>query len=129
MGEYQKRILVVEDEAIVAMEIEIHLLMNNYAIAGICQSSERAVELSLENNPDLIMMDINIQGMHDGIRTAQLIRETIKPAILFLSAYTDPQTKERIKIIPDSKLMTKPFSVDELISAIESFYPVPAFRT
>jgi DNA-binding NarL/FixJ family response regulator len=122
MDEAQKKILIVEDEVIVAMEIEMHLQMNNFIVAGKCQSSEKAIELSLAKKPDLIMMDINIQGEHDGIQTAKIILDSYKPSILFLSAYNDPNTIERIKLIPDSKLLPKPFSVYELITAINSFF-------
>ncbi len=125
----KKRILIVEDEVIVAMEIETHLLMNDYLVVGRCQSSGKAIELALGNDPDLIMMDINIQGEHDGIQTAEIILETISPEILFLSAYNDPHTRARIKQIPDSKLLTKPFSVDDLISAINNFSLLPAPMT
>ena len=86
MGATQKRILIVEDEVIVAMEIEMHLLRNSFIVVGKCQSSERAIESALEHKPDLIMMDINIQGNLDGVHTAKIILDSFKPAILFLSA-------------------------------------------
>jgi DNA-binding NarL/FixJ family response regulator len=122
MDESRKKILVVEDEVIVAMEIEMHLQMNNFIVSGKCQSSEKAIELALEKRPDLIMMDINIQGEKDGVQTAKIILESYKPAILFLSAYNDANTIERINQIPDSKLLPKPFSLHELLTAINHFF-------
>ncbi|MCX6170475.1 MAG: response regulator [Ignavibacteriales bacterium] len=122
MDNSQKKILIVEDEVIVAMEIEMHLQMNNFIVVGKCQSSEKAIELSLDKRPDLIMMDINIQGEKDGVQTAKIILDTFKPSILFLSAYNDANTIERIKQIPDSNLLPKPFSVHELLTAINSYF-------
>ena len=124
MDKSLKKILIVEDEVIVAMEIEMHLQMNNFIVVGKCQSSEKAIELSLEKRPDLIMMDINIQGEHDGVQTAKIILDSYKPSILFLSAYNDYNTIERTKLIPDSKLLPKPFSVHELLNAINNFLSV-----
>ena len=122
MDKARKKILIVEDEVIVAMEIEMHLQMNNFIVVGKCQSSEKAIEVSLEKKPDLIMMDINIQGEQDGVQTSKIILDSYKPSILFLSAYNDANTIERTKEIPDSKLLSKPFSVHELITTINSFF-------
>ena len=123
MNKAGKKILIVEDEVIVAMEIEMHLKMNNFIVVGKCQSSKKAIEVSLEKKPDLIMMDINIQGEHDGVQAAKIILDSYKPSILFLSAYNDTDTIERIKQIPDSKLLPKPFSVHDLLKTINSFFP------
>lgn len=117
-----KKILIVEDEVIVAMEIEMHLQMNNFIVVGKCQSSEQAIEVSLEKKPDLIMMDINIQGKFDGVQTSKIILESYKPSILFLSAYNDANTIERTKQIPNSKLLPKPFSVHDLLKTINSYF-------
>ena len=122
MNKAGKKILIVEDEVIVAMEIEMHLKMNNFIVVGKCQSSKKAIEVSLEKKPDLIMMDINIQGEHDGVQAAKIILDSYKPSILFLSAYNDADTIERIKQIPDSKLLPKPFSVHDLLKTINSFF-------
>ena len=122
MNKAGKKILIVEDEVIVAMEIEMHLQMNNFIVVGKCQSSKKAIEVSLEKKPDLIMMDINIQGEHDGVQAAKIILDSYKPSILFLSAYNDADTIERIKQIPDSKLLPKPFSVHDLLKTINSFF-------
>ncbi len=122
MNKAGKKILIVEDEVIVAMEIEMHLKMNNFIVVGKCQSSKKAIEVSLEKKPDLIMMDINIQGEHDGVQAAKIILDSYKPSILFLSAYNDTDTIERIKQIPDSKLLPKPFSVHDLLKTINSFF-------
>ncbi len=115
-------VLIVEDEIIVAMEIEIRLKRNNFTVIGIAHNNKKAVELAIKHSPQIILMDINLKCSKDGIQTSIEILSVIKAKILFLSAYNDDETQKRIEVVPGASLLHKPFSVGELISGINSCF-------
>lgn len=115
-----KRVLIVEDEVIVAMEIEMHLKAKGFKIIDKVQSLEKAIEVAKRELPDLILMDINIYGNGDGIDAARTILSFSKPAVIFLTAYNDLDTVERANKIPGSLLLIKPFIAGDLLSTIEN---------
>ena len=93
--EKQWRILIVEDELLVAENIKELLISDGYTIAGICSSGEEAIEFFEKMNPDLILMDIRLSGKLDGIQTAEAIHRDLKRVpILFISAYGEEMIEE-----------------------------------
>ena len=115
-----KKVLIVEDEVIVAMELEMHLKAKGLKIIDKVQSLEKAIEVAKRELPDLILMDINIYGNGDGIDAAKAILSFSKPAIIFLTAYNDSDTIGRAGKIPGSRLLIKPFLAGDLLSTIEN---------
>jgi PAS domain S-box-containing protein len=113
------RILIVEDEAVIAMDMARQLREFGYEVVGVAASSQRARELALQTRPDLVMMDIVIKGPLDGIETARAIRRELDTAVVFLTAYSDPGTIERAKAVAPLGYLTKPFRPQELRSTIE----------
>ncbi len=113
------RILVVEDEAIVAMDIEDRLASMNYALAGRADSGEKALELIEKQHPDLVLMDIRLKGDMDGIDAAEEIRRRFHLPVIFLTAYSEDATLERAKLAEPYGYILKPFEDRELKSAIE----------
>ena len=112
------KILIVEDETIVAMEIESYLLMLGYEVIGICATADDAYKKAIENDVDLILMDIYLME-GDGIEASIKIRRHKDIPIIFLTAHMDEKTIERaIKIDPIAYLM-KPFNRQELFAAIK----------
>ena len=89
------KILIVEDEAIIAMEIESQLQGLGYEVISIVDTGEKAIKKAGEDNPDLILMDIRIKGEMDGIQTAAIIREQFDIPVVFSTAYLD---EERIEL-------------------------------
>ncbi|MGE5804344.1 MAG: response regulator, partial [Ignavibacteria bacterium] len=77
------KVLIVEDELIVALELKSRLLDLGYAICSIVSSGEEAVEVSAEENPDLILMDINIKGAYDGVKTSEILKVDYDIPIIF----------------------------------------------
>ena len=116
----KKKILIVEDEVIVAMEVEMHLQINGFNIVGKVQTSEQAIECARRELPDIILMDINIRGNDDGIDAVKKILSFSSPGIIFLTAYNDSDTLNRITEIPGAKVVSKPFLVDDLLSTVNS---------
>src|SRR5450755_4022393 len=91
------RILIVEDEGIIAGHIASRLVRTGYEVAGIAESSEEAIARAEELSPDLILMDIRIKGSMDGIETSAAIRTRHDIPVIYLTAHTDQQTIDRAK--------------------------------
>ena len=88
----QAKILVVEDESIVSLEIQSRLEELGYEVAGAVYSGEDAVSTSKEISPDLILMDINLRGDIDGIEAANQIKGALNIPIIYMTAYADEET-------------------------------------
>ncbi|MDR3568336.1 MAG: PAS domain S-box protein [Syntrophobacteraceae bacterium] len=115
----QSRILVVEDEAIVTMEIEQRLTAMGYLVAAVASSGEQALRLAGEKRPDLVLMDIGLDGDMDGISAAEKIRSRFHVPTIFLTAYSEDSTLERAKRAEPCGFLLKPFDDRELKAAIE----------
>ena len=113
------KIFIVEDEVIVAMNIEKRLRSSGYKVTGIASSSEQAIEKIEIEKPDLVLMDIKIKGVHDGIDTADLIRKKYNLPIIYLTSYTDEETFNRAKLTEPFGYLIKPFETKELNRIIE----------
>ncbi|WP_186644080.1 sensor histidine kinase [Fluviispira vulneris] len=115
----QKKILIVEDEAILAKSLEDSLISMGYAVTGIADSGIKAIMLFFSTEPDLILMDIRIKGAKDGIEVADNIRQQKTVPIVFLTANQDPATFERAKIEGAYGYVLKPYQERELQIVIE----------
>ncbi len=113
------KILIVEDETIVAMDIERGLRGLGYAVIGAIGNGEQAVELAQAQRPDLILMDIRLKGAMDGIEAASQIRSRQGIPVIFLTAHADEATVERAKVAEPYGYLLKPFVDQELHTAIE----------
>ncbi|MCE8422569.1 MAG: PAS domain S-box protein [Candidatus Methanoperedens sp.] len=113
------KILVVEDEAIVALDIKNRLEHLGYTIPAIASSGEEAIKKADETCPDLILMDIMLGEGMDGIEAAGHIHKRIDIPIIFLTAYADDETLSRAKITKPFGYILKPFEERELRSVIE----------
>ncbi len=112
-------ILVVEDEPIVAEDIKESLTDLGYAIVGLAASGEDAI-LSIERVfPDLILMDIMLEGELDGVQTAEIIRERFDIPVIYLTAYSDEEILDRARITAPHGYLVKPFREKDLKIAIE----------
>ncbi|MEQ9187803.1 MAG: response regulator [Cryomorphaceae bacterium] len=112
-------ILVVEDESIVAKDIQVCLRKLGYEVVGIVSSGEEAIEKAREVEPDLVMMDIMLKGEMSGIDAANSIRKTQDIPVIFLTAYTDRDTVDRAKESEPYGYIIKPFKEIDIQTAIE----------
>jgi len=112
-------ILVVEDESIVAKDIQVCLRKLGYNVIGICSTGESAVEKALDERPDLIMMDIMLKGEMSGIQAAAAIRKDHDIPVIFLTAYTDRDTVDKAKETEPYGYIIKPFKEIDIQTAIE----------
>ncbi len=113
------RVLIVEDEPIIAADLEDRLIAMGYEVADQCSSGEEALRLLQRENADLILMDIQLDGALDGIETAQKILEKNLLPIIYLTSNTDDATFARAKSTHPAAFLTKPFRGKDLQHAIE----------
>jgi len=112
-------VLIVEDEIIVAKNIEVMLRRLDYNVMGICTTGEKALIAATEKKPDVILMDIVLGGNIDGIQTAaEILKETEVP-IIFATSYSDNETLTRVKETAPYGYIIKPFQKKELLAGIE----------
>jgi signal transduction histidine kinase len=114
-----KQILVVEDEIITGMDIQKRLKTLGCNVPVVVSSGEEAIKKVKENNPDLVLMDINLNGEMDGIETASKIHTFSDVPIIYLTAFSDEKTIERAKITGPYGYMIKPMKDKELQINIE----------
>jgi len=112
-------ILIVEDEQIVAKNIEKRLVAAGYNVTSTVSTGEEALEAVKEVKPDLVLMDIKLKGKIDGIETAHTLRQRYQLPIIFLTSYTDEDTFQRAKITEPFGYLIKPFEIKELNRVIE----------
>ncbi|BCL37466.1 ATP-binding protein [Nostoc sp. MS1] len=115
----QVKILVVEDEVIVARTIASQLNQLGYTVVGTASSGRVAIAKALETKPDLVFMDIILKGEMDGITTASYIREHLDIPVIFLTAYGDDNTLQRAKLTQPFGYIVKPFTSKDLRIAVE----------
>jgi len=112
-------ILVVEDEYIVAKDIQNTLTNLGYSVPAIASSGEEAIKTIDEHSPDLVLMDIVLKGKMDGVETADKIRLKFNIPVVYLTAYADDNTLQRAKVTEPYGYLIKPFQERELHSTIE----------
>jgi len=113
------KILVVEDENIVAKDIQNSLKKLGYLVPTTVSSAEKAIEEIEENRPDLVLMDIMLKGHLSGIDGANIIKERFGIPLIFLTAYADDTTLSKAKITEPYGYIIKPFKEKELQTTIE----------
>ena len=113
------KILVVEDERVVAADIEECLRKLGYAVAGAAASGMGAIRRAVETAPDLVLMDIKLKGAMDGIDAAVELHDRLGIPVVFLTAFADSEILERAKNSSPSGYVLKPFDERALRSAVE----------
>ncbi len=113
------KILIVEDESIVAFAIEETLKSSDYEVMTSIESGENALKFLENEQADAVLMDIRLSGNLDGITTAQLIRDRFKIPVIFLTAYSDTKTLGRAKVAEPYGYIVKPFKDQDLLCNLE----------
>ncbi len=113
------RLLVVEDEVIIAKDLEQHLRRWGYEVIGLAVSSDEALQMAVDLHPDLILMDIQLDGGLDGIETAALIYQHFDIPVLYLTAHSDEATLARAKTTRPFGYLVKPVDFPTLRASIE----------
>ncbi len=113
------KILVVEDEGIVAMDLANRLVSQGYAVVGPAETAAEALALAESERPDLVLMDIHLKGPADGIEAAEEMRRRWDLPIIYVTAFADEPTLERARVTEPFGYVLKPFGDRELCTAVE----------
>jgi CheY-like chemotaxis protein len=116
----QARVLVVEDEILVAMDANDRLGDLGYEVCGTAATAEDAIALAREQCPDLVLMDLNLGGPRDGVHAAAEIR-VLDPTvgIVFMTAYADPVNRARMAALDPDGIVIKPYTDADFARAVE----------
>jgi len=117
--EKSPNILIVEDENIIAMDIRFMLENLGYKISGVVSSGEDSIKKASNMLPDLILMDIKLKGKIDGVSAANQIYKSLRIPVIYLTAYLDNTTMDRVKETMHFGFISKPFEEKELQNIIE----------
>lgn len=115
----KNQIMIVEDEVVIAKDIKNTLENFGYFVSGTVTTGEKAVEKAKESKPDLVFMDIFLNGEMDGIEAAQTINDYLGIPVIYLTAYADEKIIERAKKTGPFSYLIKPFQGKELHASIQ----------
>ncbi|MCI5221740.1 MAG: hybrid sensor histidine kinase/response regulator [Candidatus Electrothrix sp. AR4] len=118
-SEKKSTILVVEDEAVIGMEIQARLIKHGYDVPLVVDTGLKAISKACEMQPDLILMDISLKGKMNGIEASESIRKQFSIPIVFLTANTDATTFKQAKSSAPFGYIQKPFQENALLTSIE----------
>lgn len=113
------KILIVEDESIVALDLATGLEKDGYQVIGMADHAEEAIHLFNTHEVDIILMDIHLAGLKDGIDTVADLMKIRQIPVIYLTAFTDPATIDRVKQTYPSAFLTKPYNICNVGIAIE----------
>jgi PAS domain S-box-containing protein len=116
---HSPKVLIVEDEAIISLDIKRLLSSSGYGVAAVAATAEQAIQLVQSDAPDLVLMDIHLKGPVDGIETALQIREKFGLPVVFVTAHADKNTLQRARETEPFGYIVKPISALSLTSTIE----------
>ena len=114
-----QRILVVEDEVLIAEEIRERLTTEGFTVVAVADTGAAAIALAVEERPDLVLMDIRLKGPMDGVEAAEAIYERCGVPVVYLTAHSDQATLQRAKTRAAFGYVLKPFQIDNLLVAID----------
>jgi len=117
--DHAAKIVVIEDEGLVALDLQDRLIKAGYEVPEVATSSEEGLQLVASVNPDLVLMDIRLRGPRDGIETALQIHESNPIPIIFVTANADPSTIQRASMSRPAGFFVKPVQFASLTSCIE----------
>jgi two-component system, response regulator PdtaR len=114
-----RRALIVEDEFLIALDLETDLCALGFDVCDLAASADRARSLAMRNQPDVVLMDVNLEGGREGIEAARWLREVCETAVVFVTSYNDDDTAERIRQqVPGAPVLPKPVYRERLADAV-----------
>jgi len=113
------RILIIEDELIISRDMTAMLTKMGYDVIGDAMDFDEAMEILERETPDLILLDINLNGKRDGIDVAEAINDRFQVPFIFTTSYSDAATLERARKTNPVNYLVKPFKQEQLYTAIE----------
>lgn len=114
------RALIVEDEILIAEELKERLSVLGFSVIAAVDTGEEGIAIATRERPDLVLMDIRLKGEKDGVQATEEIRQQVDVPIVYLTAYSDRLTVDRVKRSEYDGFVLKPFRASELQSTIET---------
>ena len=115
----QPRALIGDDEYLFALSLAADMQALGFASCDLAANGQDAFLQAMENQPDIVLMDVNLEGGREGIEAARWLREVCDIPVVFVTAYTDPDTVERIhEQVPDAPVIAKPLYRERLAGAV-----------
>jgi CheY-like chemotaxis protein len=119
-----RRALIVEDETLFAICLEADMHALGFHICDLAANGQQVSMLAMSNQPDVVLMDINLEGGREGIEVARWLRKVCEAPIVFVTGYTDRDTVERIhEVVPGAPVLAKPVYRDRLADAVAAVTP------
>ena len=116
---HRRRALIVEDEAFLAMSLAAYMRGLGFDTCDLAADGQQAVLKAMSNQPDIVLMDVNLEGGREGIEAARWLREVCDIPIVFVTAYTDRVTLQRIhEQVPGAPVLAKPLYRERLARAV-----------
>ena len=115
------RALIVEDETMIALGLEAHLRELGFQVCDLAADGHQAFSHAMSNRPNVVLMDINLEGNREGIEVARRLRETCDVPIVFVTGCTDSETVEVLRSeVPGAPVLPKPIWGDRLTEAVDA---------
>ena len=113
------KVMIVEDDAIIGMDIEHRVRRLGYEVTGVADNAEEAITLAADTKPDIALMDIRLRGDIDGIDTARMLKEQFALPVIFITAYSDLKMRSRALDLNPAGYIVKPIREVELKNTLE----------
>jgi two-component system, response regulator PdtaR len=126
MNNLEKCVLVVEDEFIIADLFASQIEHMGLAVCGIADTGEKAIALAIEHRPALVLMDVRLKGVMDGVDASIAIHNAVGSKVIFITGSHEPATRERIELDHASAVLIKPLFGRKLETAVELALGLPA---
>jgi DNA-binding response OmpR family regulator len=121
-----RRALIVEDETLCSLNLEPDMHALGFDICDLAADGQKASMLAKSNRPDVVLMDVNLEGGREGIEVGRWLRKECEAPIVFITAYTDRDTVERIhKRVPGAPVLPKPIWGERLANAVGGGHDIP----
>ena len=121
-----RRALIVEDETMIALNLEADMRELGFDTCDLAATGQQARSQAMSNQPDVVLMDVNLEGGRERIEAAKLLREACDVPVVFVTGHTDRDTVERIhQVVPGAPVLPKPVWSDRLADAVKA---VKSFR-
>ena len=118
MSKPSERVLIVEDQFLISQYLRIWLEAHDYVVCGVAKSAKKAVELALALRPEIILMDMRLDGDRDGVDAALEIIQTYDPRIIYVTGSNEPSALKRINEDHPFRVVIKPIDPAELMAAV-----------
>jgi CheY-like chemotaxis protein len=122
IGGRKVRVLVVEDDALIAMDLSVSISQLGGDVVEVATTANEAMQFVRDLQPDVVLMDVRLRGEPDGVEAAQIIRARGTTPIVFVTGNSDPETLRRMTRLEGAQIILKPVLINELRDAIIRAY-------